>query len=69
MIAPATQVRIKLLLAITGLVLFFAGIRTGNETMRRIAIVLVVLAFLVRFLARSPDAPPAETPQEKRESD
>lgn len=42
--------RIKLGLAIAGLALFAAGVRLDNLTLRWIAIGIVAIAFLLRFV-------------------
>jgi predicted permease len=47
--------RIKLALAVAGLALFAAGVRLDNLTLRWIAIGIVAIAFLLRFVR--PDKP------------
>ena len=47
-----TVTRVKLGLAIVGLVLFAAGARYENEPLRWAAIVVIAIAFLLRFIRR-----------------
>ncbi len=50
--------RLKLALAIVGLALFAVGVRLENERLRWAAIVVVAIAFLLRFVK---PAPPSES--------
>jgi membrane protein implicated in regulation of membrane protease activity len=43
---------LKLVLAIAGIVLFLAGVRTGLTVLRWAGIAVVAAAFLLRFLPR-----------------
>lgn len=48
---------VKLVLAILGLVLFAAGVRFQSDTIRWAAIVVVAIAFLLRFVRPGPTDP------------
>jgi hypothetical protein len=50
--------RVKLALAIMGLVIFAAGIRLENGRLRLIGIGFFAAAFLLRFVRRSPPRDP-----------
>lgn len=52
-----TRTTAKLALALCGLLLFGAGIRTGSEALRWAAIACVAVAWLLRFWKTPP--PPA----------
>jgi hypothetical protein len=47
-----TVTRLKFALAVAGLALFGAGARWENQALRWAAIVLVAIAFLLRFASR-----------------
>lgn len=47
--------RLKLALAVIGLLLFAGGARYDNETLRWAAIVVIALAFLLRFVKPDTD--------------
>jgi membrane protein implicated in regulation of membrane protease activity len=57
---------IKLILAVIGLLLFAAGARWENATLRWAAIALIAVAFLMRFVPRKKDDrdPPSGPPPE-----
>jgi hypothetical protein len=49
-----TQLQVaKLVLAMAGIVVFLYGIRTGLDVLRWTGIVLVAVAFLLRFVGRA----------------
>ena len=50
--------RIKLALAIMGIVIFAAGIRMDNSQVRVIAIAFLAAAFALRFVKPRPPQPP-----------
>ncbi|MGQ0646143.1 MAG: hypothetical protein ACT4P7_01155 [Gemmatimonadaceae bacterium] len=57
---------LKLVLAVVGLIVFAVGARYENEALRWVAIGLLVVAFLIRFLRRgSDDKRPPEPPHDK----
>ena len=56
-----TVTRVKLAIAVTGLVIFAAGIRLDNSRLRLIGIGFFVVAWLLRFMKpREPDPPASE---------
>jgi len=64
----STLTKAKLALTVMGLILFFGGVRYDNETLRLAAIVLVAIAWVMRFVKpkgppRDP-SPPADEPGE-----
>lgn len=57
----------KLVLALAGVVLFFLGIRAGQDLLRWTGIALVTVAWLLRFVGRS--APREYSPTENAQSE
>jgi len=53
-----TWVAVKTALAVAGLVVFGYGIRSGDPVIRWAGIAFVAVAFLMRFLPRTPPSDP-----------
>jgi hypothetical protein len=53
----ATQARVKLVLAVVGLSLFFVGVKRDDQVVRWAGISLVAVAFLLRFAPQREDDP------------
>jgi predicted permease len=51
-----TATRLKLALAIVGLILFAVGVRLNNDVLRWAAIGVVAIAFLLRFVKPPSDS-------------
>lgn len=58
--------RLKLVLALLGLLAFFLSVRYGIDTLRWAGIVLVVVAYGLRFVRRPPGPPSGQLPSEMR---
>jgi hypothetical protein len=58
----STLTRVKIALALTGLVLFGAGVRLEHQELRWVGLGLVVVAWLLRFVrARKPEDSSAQS--------
>ena len=58
--------RVKLVLAVLGLMSFFLSVRTGIDTLRWVGIGLLAIAYGLRFLRRPPTDSDAQLPSEMR---
>ncbi|MBC7894990.1 MAG: hypothetical protein H7066_06240 [Cytophagaceae bacterium] len=58
-----TVTRVKLVLAVLGLLLFAAGARWENTILRWVAIGVIAAAFLLRFWRAKEDDPPPPPPE------
>jgi small neutral amino acid transporter SnatA (MarC family) len=58
--------RVKVIVAVLGLVLFALGIRMDDPRWRYAGIALVAIAWLMRFVHRAPAASSRDMPNEER---